>query len=136
VPIRLQTPFLDISEHLGVLRIIVSVEDNLGAEQYLMIQRDLEPSDEHVRLGSSGVYIETCGQGWSWYEHIDSFTLRPDGIEVKMDSVAAAELRDEGVTDDGMIMVSFRFTKDDFTKLRVALQRAFEGREYFSVAAA
>lgn len=131
MPITFQAPFLDISEELGVLRIVLSVDDNLESERYLMIQRQLEPSDDDIRLGMSDVYIETCGQGWSWYGHIDLFKLRPDGIEVKLDSAAAAELG-----DDGAIKVSFKFKKDEFSKLRAALYRAFEGRPYFSEAAA
>src|SRR5216110_3447359 len=130
MPIRFHAPIVDISEVEGVTRIILSVDKNLEAERYLMIQRQIEPSDEEVRSGMNDVYIETCGQGWSWYGHIESFKLFPGRIEVELDAAAASEIGEEG-----SVQVSFELPTERYVALRAALRRAFDGRSYYSEAA-
>jgi hypothetical protein len=53
--------------------VIWSLDDNLEAEQYLMLQAKDEHTEQDVRLGMNDVYVECCGQGWSWYGHIERF---------------------------------------------------------------
>ena len=129
--IRFDASFLDISEVEGVTRILLSLDDNLEGEQYLMVQRQLAPSEKEVHFGMNDVYIETCGQGWSWYGHIDRFTLLPDRILVQLDATAASE-----IGDDGSIEVSFQLPPQRFATLQAALQRAFRDRAYYTEAAA
>jgi hypothetical protein len=131
MPIRFHASVVHTSEVEGVLRIMLSVDETLESERYLMIQRLLTPSVDDIRRGMNEVYIETCGQGWSWYGHIEAFRLFPKRIQVQLDAVAAAEIRDDGAVD-----VSFDLPLEEFARLRRALQRAFDGRPYYAEAAA
>lgn len=100
-----------------------SVEDD---DFYLMLQHLDEHDEQDVQLGMDQPYIEYCGQGWSWYGHILSFTLQRDRVDVQMDAHAAQEM-----DNDGHIEVRFELAEPQFQALRVALQRTFAGRAYF-----
>ena len=118
---------LDISEEDWGIRIVLSVDDTLEAERYLMTQRKDTYTDQDVRLGMDDVYIETCGQGWSWYGHIDSFELYDTRVRVQLDAEAARRM-----DDDGVIEVSFDPPDDTRAALRAALRRTFAGRACYS----
>lgn len=106
--------------------VILSADDSLEAERYLMFQRAREWSDEDQRLGMADVYVETCGQGWSWYGHIASVELRNNRIEVLLDEHAASRMR-----DTGEILVGFELSPTQFAELREAMRRIFRDRAYF-----
>ena len=118
---------LDISEEDWGVRIILSVDDTLEAERYLMTQRKDTFTDQDVRFGMDDVYIETCGQGWSWYGHIESFELFDTRVRVQLDAEAARR-----IDDDGVIEVSFDPMGEKRAALRAALRRTFAGRAYYS----
>jgi hypothetical protein len=118
---------LEISEEDWGIRILLSADETLDAERYLTIQRKDTFSDQDVRLQMDDVYIETCGQGWSWYGHIDSFELFDTRIRVQLDEEAARR-----IGDDGAIEVSFDPADEKHAALRAALRRAFVGRAYYS----
>jgi hypothetical protein len=118
---------LDISEEDWGIRVILSVDDTLEAERYLMTQRKHMFTDRDVRFGMDDVYIETCGQGWSWYGHVDSFELFDNRIRVQLDAVAARR-----IDDDGVIEVSFDLTQEQRAALRAALRRTFAGRACYA----
>ena len=118
---------LDISEEDWGIRIILSVDGTLDAERYLMIQRKHTFTDQDVRLGMDDVYIETCGQGWSWYGHIDSFELLDARIRVQLDAEAARR-----IGDDGVIEVGFDPADEKREVLRAALRKTFAGRACYS----
>jgi len=118
---------LDISEEDWGIRIILSVDDTLEAERYLMIQRKRTFTDQDVRFGMDDVYIETCGQGWSWYGHIDSFDLFDTRIRVQLDAEAARR-----IGDDGVIEVSFDPAHEKRAALRAALRKTFAGKACYS----
>jgi hypothetical protein len=111
--------------------IVWSVDEDLSAERYLMLQRKSEFSEQDVRLGMADVYIECCGQGWSWYGHIVSFELSPDKVRVQLDSEAAKRMR-----DDGHIEVTFTANAVRFTELQTALKQVFDGYSYYKEATA
>ena len=118
---------LDISEEDSVTRVILSVDDTLEAERYLMTQRKHAFSGEDVRFGMNDVYIETCGQGWSWYGHIDAFDLFDNRVRVQLDAEAAHR-----IGDDGVIEVSFDLTGDERAALRAALRTTFAGQKCYA----
>jgi len=72
-------------------------------------------------------YIEYCGQGWSWYGHIESIQLHRDRVRVQLDSEAASYMR-----NDGLIVVEFMLNDDKFNQLSQALKRTFCDRKYFT----
>ena len=127
MPVRFHAPFVQTSEEDWGTLIVLSADETLEAERYLMIQRKPSFSEEDRKFGMNDVYIETCGQGWSWYGHIDSFRLFPNRVIVQLDATAAAEMR-----DTGLIEVSFALPPEQLAALREALQRAFEGRAYYT----
>ena len=118
---------LDISEEDWGTRIVLSVGESFEAERYVMTQRKDTFSEQDVRFGMDDVYIETCGQGWSWYGHIDSFELFGNRIRVQLDREAADRMGDDGVID-----VSFDFPDDKRAALRAALRRTFAGRTCYA----
>jgi len=125
--IRFPARVLDIADEDWGLRIVLSVDDTLAAERYLTTQRKHAFTDEDVRLGMDDVYIETCGQGWSWYGHIDAFELFPDRVRVRLDAEAARRM--EG---DGVIEVDLDLTAERHAALRAALRRTFAGRACYA----
>ncbi len=93
---------------------------------YLMLQRPYSYSKDAVRWGQDKPYIEFCGQGQSWYGHIESFRLLRDRVLVKMDEAAASEMR-----NDGNIEVTFDLDDNRFAELKRALAKTFAGLHYF-----
>ena len=131
MPISFHASHLRITQEEGLTVVILSVDDNLEAERYLMFQREERPSADQVRFGMADVYVETCGQGWSWYGHIESVRLTRTSIAVQLDAQAAHEMRDTGYVD-----VTFELAPDRFHALREALRTVLRGRDYFVDAAA
>src|SRR5262249_40155860 len=109
------------------IRVILSVDDTLEAERYLMTQRKDAFTDEDVRFGMNDVYFETCGQGSSWYGHIESFELFANRIRVQLDAHAAHE-----IGDDGVMEVPLDLTIEEGAALRAARRRTFAGRAYYA----
>lgn len=130
MPITFNASVVRATEESWGTLILFSVDETLEAEQYLMIQRQREFSKQDARFGMNDVYIETCGQGWSWYGHILAVELLKGMIKIQLDAEAAARLNDNGV-----IEVSFELAEDEFWHLTSSLRRAFVGRSYYSEAA-
>jgi hypothetical protein len=118
---------VDISEEHWGIRVMLSVDETLEAERYLMTQRKHTFTDQDVRLGMDDVYLETCGQGWSWYGHIASFQLFDDRVRVQLDEAAARR-----IDGDGVIEATFDLTKEKRAALRTALGKTFAGRVYYT----
>jgi len=92
---------------------------------YLMLQRKRHFTARDHELGMADVYIECCGQGMSWYGHIDSFRLLKESVEVQVSAAAAAEKQ-----NDGKVVVSFN--SNERAKLQTAFREIFEGRAYYT----
>ena len=131
MPISFHASQISISQQDGLTVVILSVDETLEAERYLMFQREDKPSAEQVRSGMTDVYVETCGQGWSWYGHIESVRLTRTSIHLQLDAKAADEMRDTGRVD-----VTFDLAPDRFEALRAALRTVLKGRDYYVDAAA
>jgi hypothetical protein len=125
--INFRAHVVDTSEESWGIRVFLSVDDTLAAERYLLTQRKHTFTDEDVRFGMNDVYIETCGQGWSWYGHIESFELFDNRVRVQLDPEAARH-----IGDDGVVEVSFDLTDEKRSALRVALRRTFAGRACYA----
>ncbi len=108
-------------------RVVFSVDETYEGERYLMLQRKHSYSEQDERFGTDDVYIETCGQGWSWYGHIKSFQFFPDRIFVQLDAEAAARMRDTGA-----IEATFDLPAEKCAELRAAIRQVFTGRAYYS----
>lgn len=109
--------------------VIWSVDDNLASERYVMLQAKDAYSQEDVRLGMNDIYIECCGQGWSWYGHMESFVLADQRIDVQLDRTAAEHMR-----NDGRFVVTFSVEQEQLRKLRDTLAQVFNGRRYYAEA--
>jgi hypothetical protein len=131
VAISFHAPVISVSRKDWGWMVAWSLDEDLAAERYLVLQRADEPTEQDIRLGMTGVYIECCGQGWSWYGHIVSFELLSDRVCVQLDSEAAQRVR-----DDGRIEVTFDLSSERFAELRSALSQIFNGCGYYKETAA
>lgn len=109
--------------------VIWSVDENLASERYVMLQAKDEYSRDDVRLGMNDIYIECCGQGWSWYGHIESFVLSDKRIDVQLDRGAAEHMR-----NDGRFVATFSAHDEERTQLRDTLRQVFHGCGYYKEA--
>jgi hypothetical protein len=98
-------------------------------EHYLMLQAAREYSEEDERLGMDDIYVECCGQCWSWYGHIQSFRLSRHAVDVELDAEAADHMR-----NDGRIHVQFSIDDVAYGNLQAALRHIFNGRTWFTEA--
>ncbi|HJP58838.1 MAG TPA: hypothetical protein VJ865_02525, partial [Gemmatimonadaceae bacterium] len=46
-------------------QVVLSVDGDLAAERYLVVQGSDSYDEQDVKLGMNDIYVETCGQGWS-----------------------------------------------------------------------
>ena len=112
-------------EHWGTL-VIWSADEDLASERYLMLQAADEYNEQDVRFGMDDIYIETCGQGWSWYGNIEHFELTRNRVLVQLSQEAATHM-----SDDGKIEATFFVGAGVYERLRKTLQKIFEGKDYY-----
>ena len=103
-----------------------SADDNLASERYLVLQAADEYDEQDVRLGMDDIYIETCGQGWSWYGNLESFELTRNRVLVQLSHEAATHMG-----NDGKIEATFFLGAGAYKRLRKTLQKIFEGKDYY-----
>ena len=96
------------------------------SERDLILQSKDRFDEQDVRLGMNDVYIETCGQGWSWYGNIESFEFANECARVTLSAAAALRMM-----DDGVVEVTFSLDPTKLEELRVALRHIFSGRDYY-----
>jgi hypothetical protein len=124
--IAFHAELVDTSPQEWGTRVIWSADSDLSAELYLIVMRTSEFSEQDVRLGMNNVYVETCGQGWSWYGHILAFELFPDHVSVQLDAEAAKHMR-----DDGRIEATFDLDTPRLADLKTTLRQVFAGYGYY-----
>ena len=127
--IEIEAAYVQVTKEKWGNLIIWSVDDNLEAEKYLMLQAAYEYSEQDIRLGMNDIYIECCGQGWSWYGHIEAFRLSRRQVEVQLSPTAA-----EHMHNDGQVLAHFTVPDDEYQALRSTLRDVFNGRAYYSEA--
>src|SRR5262245_51156815 len=123
--ISFHADLVDISRRDWGRLVTWAVEDP-EAERYLGLQRKDKFTEQDIKFGWDKVYIECCGQGWSWYGHILSFELFRDRVRVKLDAEAAKHMR-----NDGQIEVTFKLSEDRFAELQRGLSQIFDGFSYY-----
>ena len=120
------------ANHVAVTRedwgdlVVWSVDENLASEQYLMLQAQDDYDEQDVRFGMDDIYIETCGQGWSWYGNIELFELARDRVSVQLSREAASEMG-----NDGRVEATFSLDETAYARLRKILQKIFDGKDYY-----
>jgi Immunity protein 10 len=117
---------MSVTEEHGVLVVALGAPSTEEEDFYLMLQHKDEYDEQDVNFGMNEPYIEYCGQGWSWYGHIDQFELLRDRVKVQMNETAASRMG-----NDGHIEVQFSLGEQEFGRLRAALRRTFYGRAFF-----
>jgi hypothetical protein len=122
----LATQFSVTEEH-GVLVTALRGPSTENDDFYLMLQHKDRYTEQDAKFGMNQPYIEYCGQGWSWYGHIEHFELLRDRVKVKLDQAAASHMG-----NDGLIEVEFMLNDNEFTQLRQALRRTFREHHYFT----
>ncbi|MBL8264984.1 Imm10 family immunity protein [Steroidobacter sp.] len=129
MPIEFDAKYVHVSKEAWGWLVTWSVDENLAAERYVMLQAADKYSAEDARLGMDDIYIECCNQGWSWYGHIQAFKLSRTHIDVQLDHEAAGRMR-----SDGRFVVGFSIDDEAWGKLQRALEQVFAGRGYYSEA--
>ena len=120
------------ASHVAVTRedwgdlVLLSADEDLASEQYLMLQAKDCYDDQDVRFGMDDIYIETCGQGWSWYGNIERFELARTRVSVQLSCEAASRMG-----NDGEVEVTFSLDEIAYAGLRNTLGRIFEGEGYY-----
>ena len=120
------------ASHVAVTRedwgdlVVLSVDENLASEQYLMLQAKDRYDEQDVRFGMDDIYVETCGQGWSWYGNIELFELARHRVSVQLSREAANRMG-----NDGRIEVTFSLDEMAYAGLRKTLQKIFDGEDYY-----
>lgn len=106
--------------------VVLSADEDLVSEQYLMLQAKDRYDDQDVRLGMDDIYIETCGQGWSWYGNIEFFELTRNCVSVQLSHEAATRMG-----NDGKMEATFSLDETAYAHLRKTLQKIFDGEDYY-----
>jgi hypothetical protein len=110
----------------NVLIVTLGAPSSKEDDFYLMLQHKDEYTTEDIKFGMDLPYIEYCGQGWSWYGHIQNFSLNRKYVRVQMDEEAATHMH-----NDGLIEVQFNLNDTQYEELRSALRRTFQGFAYY-----
>ena len=106
--------------------IVLSADEELASKLYLMLQAKDRYDDQDIRFGMDDIYIETCGQGWSWYGNIESFELSRNRVAVQLSREAAIRMG-----NDGKVEATFSLDETDYARLRKTLQKIFDGEGYY-----
>jgi len=106
--------------------VVLSADEDLASEQYLMLQAKARYDDQDVRFGMDDIYVETCGQGWSWYGNIELFEVTRSRVSVQLSPEAAIRMR-----NDGKIEATFSLDETAYARLQKALAEIFEGEDYY-----
>jgi hypothetical protein len=127
--IAFQATIIDISTPRWGIVVTLSAdyEEDAEEERYVTLQRKDEYTRQDVDLGMNGVHIECCGQGWSWYGHIESVALSRDRLDIVLDKEAA-----EHMFNDGRIEVGFSVDFAKYLELKTALRRVFHGLRHYN----
>jgi hypothetical protein len=73
---------LSVTVEHNVLIVMLGAPSTEEDDFYLMLQHKDEYSAQDIKLGMNLPYIEYCGQGWSWYGHIQNFSLKRNCVKV------------------------------------------------------
>lgn len=106
--------------------IVTFAESKNTDDQYLMFQAKDEYDKQDIKLGMNDIYIECCGQGWSWYGHIVSIVLTPKTITVQLDNEAADEM-----SNNGLIQINLLIEQSEISKLKSEFSNIFSGKSYY-----
>jgi hypothetical protein len=128
MPVCFEATDFSVTEEGGVLMTVLGAPSTEDDDFYLVLQSKDAYSAEDRRFGFDQPYLEYCGQGWSWYGHIESFELLRDRVLIQMNGVAAGRMQ-----NDGALEIRFKLDAERFERLRVALERTFRNVEYFRV---
>jgi hypothetical protein len=125
--IKFHAEMVDCSQEDWLWCAVWGAEESIAEDHYLMLQRaELAQKDRDMGFEDEGVYIECCGQGWSWNEHIVSFELLRDRVRVVLDAKAQAEMH-----NDGLIEVTFDLDDESFSAWSNGLAHIFLGKNYY-----
>lgn len=126
MPTRFTATKVSVTEENGVLITALAAPSTEEDDFYLMLQHKDSHDEQDIRFGMDKPYIEFCGQGWSWYGHIERFELFRDRVMVEMDSSAALHMK-----NDGILEVRFDLQQPEFVEVKQAIERTFRNVSYF-----
>jgi len=93
---------------------------------YVILTRDLEPTEQDVSLGHDGVHLEVNEQGWSCYNGIATFSIYAGMIEISLNAHGADAVGHE------KIKVRYDLIPERRSHLRLVIRDIFEGFPNFA----
>src|SRR5262245_48992687 len=103
------------ANHVAVTRedwgdtVVLSADENLASEQYLMLQGKDRYDDQDLRYGN-----------------IELFELTRSRVSVQLSAEAATRMGNDGKTE-----ATFSLDETAYTRLRNTLHRIFDGEDYY-----
>jgi len=95
-------------------------DDQSNTTQYVLLQRDLEPSHQDRELGHDNFHIEINGQQYSGYGGIASARLQGSRLVLQLDPQTAADISVDNVIEI-TLLVPMEQLKELIKQLRLLL---------------
>lgn len=92
-----------------------------ATDEYLLISRDLEPTEQDRRLRLNGIHVELTDQGYSCYDGIASVTMLPSAIRFDLNEKGRHNLQQD------FVEVVHDLRQVQLFQLRQVLALVFEG---------
>ena len=95
-------------------------------DDYVLVNRDLDPTEQDASLGLDGIHLEVSDQGWSCYDGISRFTIYPEKIEIELNAKGAT------ATQQQWIEIHYDLIPQRRSQLRAVLRTIFDGFPNFA----
>jgi hypothetical protein len=95
-------------------------------DEYVLLNRDLEPTEQDILLGLDGIHLEVSDQGASCYNGISRFTIYPEKVEIELNSKGATATQQE------RIEIRYDLIPERRSQLRTVLRAIFDGFPNFA----
>ena len=97
-----------------------------ATEAYVLVSRDLEPTEQDISLNLAGIHLEFLEQGWRCYDGISRFMIYPEKIEIELNTRGALATQQE------RIEIRYDSIPERRTQLRAVLRTIFEAFPSFT----
>ncbi len=97
-----------------------------AGDDYVLLNRDLEPTEQDISLGLDGIHLEVTDQSLSCYDGISQITVYPEKIDIDLTPKGATATRQE------KIEIRYELIPERRSQLRTVLSTIFDGFPSFA----